>query len=206
MTPSRKSRPARAIQDVRDAAQIALLASPVRQDIVDTLESLGGEADVSAVAAELGRPADGLYYHFELLAEAGLLRRVDGTAARRYRSGRGRGAKLRLAYRADAGSSTAVARVVDKLLLSAKRDFNAALAEPDTVVEGARRELWAGRSKGWVDGRGLSEINRLLNRLQQLLQGPRRAGCDQLVGLSFVLAPLPAKPGRREQPSAKRAR
>jgi hypothetical protein len=201
MAPSRKSPAAargRRHQPVRGAEQIALLASPVRQDLVDTLEALGGEADVAAVAAQLGRPADGLYYHFDLLAKAGLLQRVDGDGgARRYRIGRGRGAPLKLDYGHDADSREAVGRVVDKLLQAARRDFHAALDDPDTMKEGAERELWAGRNKGWVNRRDLAEANRLLARLQQLLQGPRRPGRDRLLSLSFVIAPLPATPGRR---------
>ena len=202
MTPSRKSRPGtkqRKYQDVRSTEQIRLLVSPVRQDIVDTLESLGGEADISSVAAELGRPPDGLYYHFELLANAGLLQRMDANSeGRRYRVGSGKRTKLRLAYRADAQSEQAVTQVVDRLLQTAKRDFHKAIGEPDSVIDGEARELWAGRNKGWVNQKKLAEINRLLERAQQLLQGPRRAGCDRLVSLSFVIAPLPAKPGRRK--------
>lgn len=199
MAPSRKSGPApRRYQPVRGAEQIALLASPVRQDLVDTLEALGGEADVAAVAAELGRSADGLYYHFELLAKAGLLQRVDADGgARRYRVGQGGGMALRLDYGQDAGSSAAVGRVVDKLLQAARGDFHAALQAPGTVTGGPGRELWAGRNKGWVNARELAEANRLLARLQELLQGPRRPGQDRLLSLSFVLAPLPPSPARR---------
>lgn len=200
MAPSRKPSPVRTTQyqRVSGGEQIALLASPVRQDLVDTLEALGGEADVAAVAAQMGRPADGLYYHFDLLAKAGLLQRVEGAGnARRYRLGRGRGASLKLDYGKDAESGEAVGRVVDKLLQAARRDFRAALQDPAVVKDGPERELWAGRNKGWVNARDLAEANRLLSRLQQLLQGPRRAGRDQLVSLSFVLAPLPARPGRR---------
>ena len=200
MAPSRKSPPAargRRHQPVRGAEQIALLASPVRQDLVDTLEALGGEADVAAVATQLGRPADGLYYHFDLLAKAGLLQRVDTDGARRYRIGQGRGAPLKLDYGSDAESREAVGRVVDKLLQAARRDFHAALDDPGTVKEGPERELWAGRNKGWVNRRDLAEANRLLSRLQQLLQGPRRPGRDRLLSLSFVIAPLPAASGRR---------
>jgi DNA-binding transcriptional ArsR family regulator len=188
----------RRYQRIREAGQIALFDSPVRQDIVDTLEALGGEADVATVAAQLGRPPDGLYYHFQLLLEGGLLQALEGEGGgRRYRIGTRRGTALKLDYRGDADSEAAVGRVVDRLLGTARRDFHAALAQPDTVVEGTRRELWAGRNKGWVDAKALAEINLLLARIQSLLQGPRRAGRDRLVSVSFVLAPLPAKPGRR---------
>jgi hypothetical protein len=182
---------------VRDPGQIALLASPVRQDIVDTLEALGGEADVASVAAQLGRSADGLYYHFELLAEAGLLQRLDPfDGARRYRIGRGKGGALKLDYGDDARSREAVGRVVDKLLQAARRDFRKGLARDEVVADGPERQLWAGRTQGWLNRRELAEANRLLLRLQQLMQGPRQPGRDQLLSLSFVLAPLEAKAPR----------
>jgi len=205
MTPSRKSAPSKGKMDyesVRGAEQIALLANPLRQDLVDTLQALGGEASVAAVAAELGRAADGLYYHFDLLADAGILHRlVDAQGVRRYRLGsRGKpGRALRLDYGKDAASAAAVGRVVDGLITTAQRDFHAALALPGTVTDGSARELWAGRSRGWVNDRQLAEANRLLQRLQDLLQGPRRPGQDRLVSLSFVLAPL-APQSKRRQP------
>jgi hypothetical protein len=71
------------------------------------------------------------------------------------------------------------------------------------VKEGPERELWAGRNKGWVNTRDLAEANRLISRLQQLLQGPKRAGRDRLVSLSFVLAPMPAVGSRRRAPGSR---
>ncbi|MCM2355156.1 MAG: helix-turn-helix domain-containing protein [Arenimonas sp.] len=184
--------------DVSDPGHVALLASPVRQDIVDTLVALGGEADVAAVAAELGRPADGLYYHFDRLADAGLLQRRDKAGEpRRYRIGTRRGMALRLSYGKRGENSEAVQQVVAKLLQSAGRDFRAALASPKVRTEGEARELWAGRARGWLDEEGLREANALLGRLLELLQGPRQPGQDQLFSLSFVLAPKPGKPARR---------
>jgi hypothetical protein len=182
------------MQAVRGAEHIALLASPVRQDLVDTLEALGGEADVAQLAAQMGRAADGLYYHAELLAKAGLLQRVDADGGRRYRvSGRA----MRLEYGDDAGSHAAVGRVVDKLLQAARNDFHAALAEPGVIHSGPARELWAGRVKGWIGERDVARANRLLAELQGLLRGPRKPGRDKLVSVSFVLAPVIARRGRR---------
>ncbi|ODS64746.1 MAG: hypothetical protein ABS41_01685 [Arenimonas sp. SCN 70-307] len=186
------------IRDVSDPAAVALLASPARQDIVDTLASLGGEADVAAVAAELGRPADGLYYHFDRLCKAGLLTRLEAPAgARRYRIGDTPGTTLRLRYGRHEGAGEAVQAVVGRLLQAAGRDFRAALARPDTRTDGPARELWAGRARGWLDEDGLREANALLERLQALLKGPRKPGQDHLVSLSFVLAPIAGEPLRR---------
>ena len=52
---------------------IAALGSPVRQEIIDTVELLGGKATIAELAAQLGRPADGLYYHVRRLVAVGLL-------------------------------------------------------------------------------------------------------------------------------------
>ena len=56
---------------VERVEQIALLASPARQEIVDTIEALGGEAAVAELAAQLGRSSDGLYYHLRHLVRGG---------------------------------------------------------------------------------------------------------------------------------------
>jgi hypothetical protein len=90
------------------------------------------------------------------------------------------------------------------VLRVARRDFARALADPTTVADGPRRELWAARGKGWVGSTELAEINRLLARLMDLVQRPRRKPDDRLVALSWVLAPVDEKPARRAKPPRKR--
>jgi DNA-binding transcriptional ArsR family regulator len=184
---------------IEDADEIALLASPTRIEIVDTLEALGDAVSVAELAAAVGRPADGLYYHLRQLAEGGLIEEEAAPDGRRYRSRTRKGDRLRLRYRPGAtANADAVGRVAASVLRVAGRDFARALADPDTVVEGPRRELWAARGKGWVDATELAEINRLLARLMELVQKPateRPRG--KLVALSWVLAPVEAKPARR---------
>ncbi|HNR92085.1 MAG TPA: helix-turn-helix domain-containing protein [Dokdonella sp.] len=173
-----------------DTATIRLLASPARQEIVDTLEALGGEASVAELAAELGRPADSLYYHLRLLVRGRVVDEIAGNGdGRRYRS-RAR-TRTRLAYKPGAtANAVAVERVAGSLLRIAGRDFAAAIARRDVVVDGALRELWASRLKGWVGDAELAEINRLLERLAALLHGRRSARRHRLVSLAWVLAPL----------------
>lgn len=197
---------------VEHPREVELLASPIRQEIVDTLEALGGEAPVAAIAAQLGRPADGLYYHLRLLAEGGLLDELPaGGDGRRYRTRSGR-ARMQLRYRPGAtANARAVARVAAGMLRIADRDFRAALDDPAVAVEGPRRALWASRTKGWVGSADVEEINRLLARLGELLhqsRGPRR---DRLLSLTWVLAPVAARPARRaaaprRTPATKRGR
>lgn len=183
---------------IEDADEIALLASPTRIEIVDTLESLGSAVSVAELAAALGRPADGLYYHLRQLAAGGLIEEEAAPDGRRYRTRSRSGDRLRLRYRPGASANAReVGRVAGSVLRVAGRDFARAIGDSATVVEGAQRELWAARGKGWVGTGELAEINRLLARLMDLLQQPRSARRDRLVALTWVLAPLESKPARR---------
>ena len=193
---------------VEDAGEIELLASPTRIEIVDTLEALGRAVTVAELAQQMARPADGLYYHLRQLADGGLIEQEEDAAdGRRYRTRTRKGDRLRLRYRPGAtANAEAVGRVAASVLRVAGRDFARALADESAVVEGAQRELWAARGKGWVGPAELAEINRLLKRLMDLLQKPRRAPGGKLVALSWVLAPVDAKPSRRQPAKRPRAR
>jgi DNA-binding transcriptional ArsR family regulator len=184
---------------IESATEIELLSSPVRQEIIDTLEALGGEAAVVDIAAQLGRPADGLYYHLRLLARGGLVEEIpDEGAGRRFRTRARGGERLHLRYRpGKTRNACAVSRVAAGMLRTANHDFSEALRDPGAVADGPTRAVWAGRTKGWVGDAELAEMNRLLDRMKTLLRrarGPRRA---RLVSFTWVLAPVPAMPTRR---------
>src|SRR4051794_23415844 len=151
---------------IENPKEIELLASPTRIELVDTLEALGGEASVAELAAQLGRPADGLYYHLRQLAEGGLLIEEATPSGRRYRTRTPAGERLRLRYKpGKTANAKAVGGVAASVLRIAGRDFARALADPEAIVDGPMRELWAARNKGWVGRAELAEINRLLLRV-----------------------------------------
>lgn len=187
---------------ISDPNRIRVLASPARHELVDTLSALGGTASVATLAEQLGRPADGLYYHLRVLCKSGLVSEVEGAGGgeRLYRlAGTGR-APLRLAYRAGRGGNTsALSSYAHGLLKVAEHDFNQALGLPGVVVSGERRQLWAARNKGWVGPAELEEVNRLLERLCDLTSKARAPGHDSLVSLAFVLSPLARRSKRRGQ-------
>lgn len=187
-------------QGVEESSQIAVLASPTRMEIVMTLEALAKPVTVAELAAELGRPADGLYYHLRALVRCGLLVEDAQVGDRRYRSTTPRGQRMRLHYRlGESGNAKAVRRVAAGMLRMAERDFARAAAQAGTVVEGPRRELWVARLRGWVDAAELAEVNRLLNSLIQTLHRPRpRASrSSKMIALTWLMAPLDARPARR---------
>jgi hypothetical protein len=184
-------------------AAIAALASPIRQELIDTLEALGGTATAAELATQLGRPVDGLYYHLRHLGRAGLLVEIAGRSRagrgeRRFRIATRGGRALALAYRPSApANARAVRAVVGGMLRIARRDFDRAIARPDARVAGPRRELWAARGQGWLTAAEVARVNTLLAELTGLLRRPRAPGRDRLLALCFVLAPIAARPARR---------
>jgi hypothetical protein len=171
----------------------------VRQEIVDTLASVGGEASVAALAEQLGRPADGLYYHLRALVRGQLVQEVTaGTDERRYRLAGEGDAPLRLAYDLETqGNAKELAVFARGLLQIAGRDFGEALQTDGVAIGGPRRELWASRNKGWLSTDDLEEVNALLERLSILTSQPKAPRRERLMSCAFVLAPVNPRPKRR---------
>jgi DNA-binding transcriptional ArsR family regulator len=184
---------------IDDPALIEVLASPIRQEIVDMLAALGGEASAGDLADHLGRHVDGLYYHLKILCKARLVGAVDGgaDAGRRYRLG-GDARPLRLAYDVkDETHARALRMFSHGLLQVAEQDFDTALSMDDVITDGPQRQLWAARNKAWLSADELAEVNELLERLCSLMSGPRTPERDCLLSCTFVLAPNKAAPKRR---------
>ena len=194
------TRPALDHRAIDDPELIAVLASPLRQEIVDTLAALGGEASIADLAMQLGRHADGLYYHLKILCKARLVV-AAGTAQdeeRRYRLAGDATQPLRLAYRTGSGDNVkALRKFAHALLQVAEEDFGAALEMEGVQTEGPHRQLWAARNKAWLSMDELAEANQILERLCTLMSRPRTPERDQLLSCVFVLAPHAALPKRR---------
>lgn len=188
---------------IKDPAHIRLLASPVRHELADTLASLGGEATVAALAEQLRRPADGLYYHLKLLVDGGLVHERQGDHGERIFALAGDArAPLRLSYDlASDEAREALASYLKGLLHVARSDFLTGLTLGAIDVKGSRRRLWAARNKGWLCPAELEEANALLERLCELLSHPRDASRVLPMSLAFVLAPTAIR--QRRRPSGK---
>ncbi len=184
---------------IRDPAQMRLLSSGVRQEMVDTLAALGGEAGVASLAEQLGRPADGLYYHLRALVAGRLVEELPSDGGeRRFRLVGGGDGPLRLSYDLGPNGNAAELRTfIHGLLQIADRDFQAALGRSDTVVAGPARTLWASRNKGWLTAADVAEVNALLACLGELTSQPKADGREQLLSLAFVLSPTEARSKRR---------
>lgn len=188
------------LYDITDPEQLEALASPARQEIVDTVIALG-RCSIREIAEALGRPADGLYYHIRALVQVGLLveasSRTTGQREEALYAAPTRGI-MRLRYRPeDAEHSAAVRRIVSGMLRSAERDFGAGLDPAIARCAGGRRNITASRQKAWLGREELGEVNALLARLQQILQDATPEDGGDLVSLTCVLAPIEPAPVRR---------
>jgi hypothetical protein len=187
----------RSIRWIGHAGQIETLSSPIRQDIVDTIDALGS-CSVAELAKVLGRPADGLYYHVKALQRARLL-----TVSVAIRGGR-KETRLSIEGRqfirykpAQATNRAAVLQVVSAMLRNARRHFARGFRDERAVVEGACRNLWAARTRGGLSRDGLRDVNRLLHTLLKAFEPPKPTGSRlDLYELTFVLAPAHRRRGR----------
>ncbi len=173
--------------------QIAALAAPVRQAVVDAI-SASGPCSVAEVATQLGRPANGLYHHVRALVAAGLLVERDtpaaqaGRPATRYDVPR---RPLRIRYTPeDAATRRPMRKVVGAMTRLAAREFTAGY-RVGVRVSGPRRELWAARAEAWLTDKDLERANAMMARLVQLFANARRPPSRgaRLRSLVLVLAP-----------------
>ena len=178
------------VLEIRDVRQIRLLASPVRQAIIDALESSGPQS-AAELATILGYSPDALYHHMRKLTDAGLV-----TVAKRP-GGRGKRCavfalktpRTRLYYNPSSHQNRrAISAMAAAMLRDASRAFTKAM-EQDPVVDGRRRDLWVGRRTGWLTQTQLEQLNDLLHQIIKLMEiaTPKRPS-TKLYALTFALS------------------
>lgn len=200
---NRRNRSDAAYTMVETAAQIRAMTSILRQNIMDTVQAMQ-QVSVPELADQLGRPADALYYHVRVLQHAGLL--IDAGVRRRGRhsetvySAPQPGRRLKLRYRNSRNAATEpLCALVASMLRNSRHEFEAAIVDRGCIVEGPRRELWAGRTTGWLSNAELARANRLITELDTLFSSPRSGRRNRLYSLQFLLAPA-AKPKSKDRP------
>ncbi len=183
---------------IADQRQIAALASPLRQEIVDVVES-AGPCSIAQIAASLGYPPDRLYFHLRRLLAVGLLVNNGKTGSGRTAAATFDvpGRPLRIRYdRRNKKSMRSVAAVQDGLLRLSRRDLKRAMASPNAVVTGPLRNTWAGRSRGCLTPPQIHRLNRLIEEITALVRNGNMQPGAQPVAFTFVLAPSRTTRGR----------
>ena len=178
--------------------QLELLASSVRQEILDSLAVMG-PSTMYELAESLGTPVDGLYYHVRLLKQSGLIVE-EGTRATTRREAvvfRLPAKQLRLDYEVGEEIRGAIADVLAAALKTAKRDFKAGLQSESIVTSGTMRNLSGGRKKGWLSPTALKRVNELLDEVFELFQSTKNDEAEALFSFTMAFTHLDAMPPRR---------
>lgn len=176
--------------------QVAALASAVRQEIVDTIDS-EGPMTAAELASLLGRSADGLYFHMKRLVRVGLLKELEPR-----REGRHVAAVYDLVHRppklsyASPVPAKGLSAVIASAARLATREFAAGVRVHASRAGAKERplDLWGARSRGWLTTEQLGRVNELLGEAMGIVRAGKRGGDAAAVSLTFVLAP--AKKGR----------
>jgi len=183
------------MHEISNLRQIRLLASPLRQGIMDALETSDAKS-AKELAQILGYAPDAVYHHLRLLARSGLLvwQQCSTGIGRPYAVFALRAKPSRLRYKpSDRRNAAAITKVVATMLRDASRTFARAMAQ-HPVVSGRRRNLWAGRCTAWLTPRELEELNRLLRSITRLmLRGSPGRRSVRLYALAFALSPFGAR-------------
>jgi DNA-binding transcriptional ArsR family regulator len=197
--------PRAAVVWIKLPAQIRALESPSRQEIIDALGALG-PSSIGELAEYLGRAPDSLYFHVKKLVKVRLVQELEQRSQGRHEwtiyalSGR----SARIVY--DPKLRTSIQRIVAGALRLSLREFQQATVQRGVRLRGARRNVWGGRTKGWLGAGDLAEVNRLLEQLTQIMcrNGPGEG--RSVHSLAWVLSPaqMRARPKQQKKPSITR--
>ena len=178
-----KTKQRRATSVVEKPAQIRVLASTARQDVLETVEARG-RCTIRELARCLRRRPDALYYHLRVLQRAGFLDvvREEGESVLSVRR-----RAVQLEYEPEnARNRAAVLAVVAAMVRGSERGFERGFNSRATV-SGPARNLWAGRVKGSLTKDQLATINELIESL--LAEFQSRGGQGEMVELTFLMNP-----------------
>ncbi len=178
---------------VDDPEQLAVLASPVRLELVEHF-ALWGPSSIADIARRMERPPDSLYYHVRKLVSVGLLELVRN---------RRKGTRFEAIYRLPAGKlqiarcPTSEARdlwckTIHALLRLAGRELDDVLEGGAAGEEGPSRSLDARRLRGRLSTEAVAEVNRHLAIVEQIYAREavsHERSAHPVVSLTWLMTP-----------------
>ena len=176
---------------------LGALVSPVRQDVLELLESAAPQS-AADLARRLGKRPDTLYHHLRALERAGLVR-AEGRPSTGGRPGRVWRPVTPTVRVRSTGLTRAGARRVEQIVRSmarsSVRDFSRALHES---VAGARPSPKAARTVLWLTPAERERVERDLRALAARHRGRKPGGARQPFVLMTLLATLEDRHGAAE--------
>ncbi len=182
---------------IGERRQLRALASPLRQEIVDALES-AGPCSIAELGEHLSRAPDALYFHVKHLVRAGLVKECERKKVGRHAFGI-YDITLR-PLRIDRAKAKAkdMSRVAGGILRLALRDYERGLSHAGSNFEGPSRNHWVARAQGWLDAKKLTELNEHLESVLRLLRGNSPGPGKSAIAVAFSMTP--ANPRSRRKP------
>ncbi len=181
----------RRVHVIRRAEQVEVLTSPLRHQIVATMELLG-PVPVRVLAEHLGREPEALYYHIRKLVAAGLVyeagRRSVGQRSEAVFSLIARDIRVDTESRAPKFLEM-VARSASALLRLTERAYLAAVRDPIAVRGGKRRNLAIRRYHVRLTDKSLAELNRRLDELGAFLVEHDDPEADRAYAVTLAQSP-----------------
>ncbi len=181
--------------------QIKAICSPIRQEIMDAVIAKG-TCSITDIAVELGRPADGLYYHIRALIKENLLEDAgenqDNPRQETLYTLPQKASLIKVNYNhSDAEKIQAIKKMVKSMLKINLQDFENGLKNEHAVFEGELRNIWAGRVKNRLNQNQIKKVNILLNELMNVFKQSTDQSSEELYTMQWVLAPIESRPKRR---------
>ncbi|MGZ8361787.1 MAG: helix-turn-helix domain-containing protein [Allosphingosinicella sp.] len=176
--------------------QLAEMASPRRQDIVDRLAATG-PLSIKELAGQIGARPSALYHHVEKLLEAELIVEAGWRTVRRKREQlyAARAKRMRLLRAlADGKQQPVMDTIVASLTRQMERDFRAGGTSPARQTEGPERNYGFFRLIGQPGAADLARINACLQDVAEILWD-RRDESAPIVCFEWIMAPLPPAHG-----------
>lgn len=178
-------------RSAQEPRRLAAIASPLRMELIGALRT-HGPASIRELAAELDRPADGLYHHVRKLLKAGILvEREQRKVGRRMEAVYELFAE-RIAGGLDPKSSqskAAVVRAGAAVTRLAAREFKTAIDRDQVRVTKGLPNLRASRQRVWLSEEGLIRLHRLLGQIDRFLMKENTQKRGRPHSLTIVLAP-----------------
>jgi DNA-binding transcriptional ArsR family regulator len=176
---------------IMERAQLAVLASPRRLDIIDALAA-AGPLSVRELAAQIGARPSALYHHLAMMVEAGLVAEAGARIVNRWRETlyATPAPRMRLIRALAQGRHQGeMDEIVAALTRQMERDFRAAGTLPDRCAEGETRNYGFFRLLARPGPESLAAINARLQEIAEILWASNDPGADP-VCLAWVMTPL----------------
>jgi len=173
------------------------MTSPIRLEIIGHFIAPGGMS-IAEVAERMGRPPTSLYYHFRLLENVGLLKRVGSRPSGKRSEVLYEPVAERIgipATRDSKENNREVLQAVAAAFRMAERDMEEALSSGIAKSDGRFRNFLATRFHCRLPKKSLARINSHLRAIDKIAATELRrkspsSGADQYYSITIALMPL----------------